>query len=156
MASHLFIVQAEGDWYRYHHLFDAFLRRRLAEREPARLPVLHERAARAWEAAGDHQEAVRHFLEAGAPEEAAAALEPVAESMVPTPERQTLAGWLQRIPPRRLAAAAAHRAGERAAHLPRRRRRAAFEAWDDAIDRLVDAGEVDGPPRRSTARSSRC
>ena len=99
VASHLFIVSAEGDWFRYHHLFQAFLRRRLAERDLDRLPALHARAARAWEAAGDHQEAVRHHLEAGAPDEAARALEPVAEAMVATPERQTLAAWLERIPP---------------------------------------------------------
>ena len=66
VAAHLFIVQAQGDWFRYHHLFQAFLRRRLSEREPDRLPVLHARAAHAWEAAGDYQEAVRHQLEAGA------------------------------------------------------------------------------------------
>ena len=141
VASHLFIVQAEGDWYRYHHLFGAFLRRRLAEREPARLVELHGRAARAWEAAGDNQEAVRHFLAAGAIGEAARALEPVAESMVPTPERQTLAGWLQRIPPEewrprlQLAGALLTYLGGDA--------RAAFEAWDEAIDRLMEAGEVE-------------
>jgi LuxR family maltose regulon positive regulatory protein len=143
VASHLFIVQAQGDWFRYHHLFHAFLRRRLVEREPDRLAVLHERAARAWEAAGEHQEAVRHYLEAGAPDEAAAALEQVAESMVPTPERQTLAGWLERIPqeawrPRpRIALAHAlltYLAGDAAA---------AFEGWDEAIGRLIAAGEVD-------------
>ena len=141
VASHLFIVQAEGDWYRYHHLFGAFLRRRLAEREPARLVELHGRAARAWEAAGDNQEAVRHFLEAGALAEAARALEPVAESMVATPERQTLAGWLPRIPPEewrprlQLAHALLTYLGGDA--------RAAFEAWDGAIDRLMEAGEVE-------------
>ena len=48
LASHLFIVSAEGDWFRYHHLFQAFLRRRLAERDLDRLPALHARAARAW------------------------------------------------------------------------------------------------------------
>ena len=123
VASHLFIVQAQGDWFRYHHLFHAFLRRRLVEREPDRLAVLHERAARAWEAAGDHQEAVRHHLEAGAPDAAAAALEEVAESMVPTPERQTLAGWLERIPPAVWRTRPADRARPRAPDLPRRRPR---------------------------------
>ncbi|HMN99650.1 MAG TPA: BTAD domain-containing putative transcriptional regulator [Miltoncostaeaceae bacterium] len=141
--SHLFIVQAEGGWHRYHHLFHAFLRRHLAEHEPGSLPGLHLRAGHAWEASGDHQEAVRHFLEAGAVEEAAAALEPVAESMVPTPERQTLALWLGRIPedvwrPRpRIALAGAllaYLAGDG---------RGAFEAWDDAIGRLVEEGDLE-------------
>ncbi len=143
LASHLFIVQAQDDWFRYHHLFHAFLRRRLVEREPDRLPVLHERAARAWAAAGEHQEAVRHHLEAGDPDAAATALEEVAESMVPTAERQTLAGWLERIPPEvwrprpRIELAHAllsYLAGDAPA---------AFEGWDEAIGRLVAAGEVD-------------
>ena len=98
VASHLFIVQAEGDWYRYHHLFRAFLRRRLAEREPARLVELHGRAARAWEAAGDNQEAVRHFLEAGALAEAAARAGAGGRVDGGHPERQTLAGWLHAHP----------------------------------------------------------
>ena len=143
VAAHLFIVQAQGDWFRYHHLFQAFLRRRLSEREPDRLPVLHARAAHAWEAAGDYQEAVRHQLEAGDPDAAVRALEQVAEAMVPTPERQTLAGWLQRIPPEtwrarpRIQLAHAlltYLAGDPAA---------AFEGWDEAIGRLVAAGEAD-------------
>ena len=143
LASHLFIVSAEGDWFRYHHLFQAFLRRRLAERDLDRLPALHARAARAWEAAGDHQEAVRHHLEAGAPDEAARALEPVAEAMVATPERQTLAAWLGRIPPEawmprpriRLAhALLTYLAGDPAA---------AFEGWDEAIGRLIETGETE-------------
>jgi ATP/maltotriose-dependent transcriptional regulator MalT/DNA-binding SARP family transcriptional activator len=141
--SHLFIVQAEGGWHRYHHLFHAFLRRRLAEREPEALALLHVRAGRAWQAAGDHQEAVRHFLEAGAMEEAAAALEPIAESMVPTPERQTLAGWLARIPepvwrarPRiELAVALLAYLGGDA--------RTAMETWADAIARLVEEGDLE-------------
>jgi DNA-binding SARP family transcriptional activator len=143
VESHLFIVQAEEGWHRYHHLFHAFLRRHLAEHEPEAVPALHLRAGHAWLASGDHQEAVGHFLEAGAVEEAAAALEPVAESMVPTAERQTLAVWLARIPeevwrPRpRIAMAGAlltYLAGDG---------RGAFEAWGDAIARLVAEGDLE-------------
>lgn len=152
VASHLFIVQAPGDWFRYHHLFHAFLRRRLAEREPERLPALHERAARAWEAAGEFQEAVRHHLEAGAPDAAARALEEVAEAMVQTPDRQTLATWLERIPseawrPRPRIELADALLTFLAGDAP-----AAFEGWDEAIARLVDAGEVG----RAAAALYRC
>jgi DNA-binding SARP family transcriptional activator len=140
-------VQAPGDWFRYHHLFHAVLRRRLAEREPERLPALHDRAARAWEAAGEHQEAVRHHLEAGAADAAAGALEEVAEAMVQSPERQTLAGWLRRIPPEawhprpriELASALLTFLGGDAP--------AAFEEWDAAIGRLMEAGEVERAAR---------
>src|SRR5206468_4027473 len=67
LAGHLFTIrlQAEGDWYRYHHLFAAFLRRRLAAREPGRVPGLHRRAGRGWLAAGGPAEAVRHLVEGG-------------------------------------------------------------------------------------------
>ncbi len=144
VASHLFIVQAEGGWHRYHHLFHAFLRRRLAEREPEALAVLHLRAGRAWQAAGDHQEAVRHFLEAGAVEDAASALEPIAESMVPTPERQTLMGWLARIPePVWRSRPRIELAGALLAYLggdPR----TAVETWADATARLVAEGDLAG------------
>ena len=156
LAAHLFIVQAQDDWFRYHHLFHAFLRRRLFEREPDRLPVLHERAARAWAAAGEHQEAVRHHLEAGDPDAAATALEEVAEAMVPTPERQTLAGWLQRI---------RRRSGGRAPgsswHTP------SSATWPGTRRRPSRAGtrrsagswrraRWTAPPPPCTARSSRC
>ena len=157
VASHLFIVQAEGGWHRYHHLFHAFLRRRLTEREPEAAAVLHRRAGRAWMAAGDHQEAVRHFLEAGAVEEAADALEPVAESMVATPERQTLMAWLARIPePVWRARPRIELAGALLSYL-----------GGDRADRHRDLGRRDGPaggrgrprarrPARCTARSRRC
>jgi DNA-binding SARP family transcriptional activator len=94
----MFVVPAGDDWYRFHHLFGAFLRRRLAARPHDELAAHHLRAARGWQDLGFHQEAVRHCLEAGAGEAAADALEPVAEAMVPTAERATLALWLERIP----------------------------------------------------------
>lgn len=141
--SHLFIVQAEGGWYRYHHLFHAFLRRRLADREPGTLAELHARAGRAWQAAGDHQEAVRHFLEAGAVAEAAAALEPIAESMVATPERQTLMGWLARIPePVWRARPRIELAGALLSYLGGDAR-TAVETWADATARLVAEGDLE-------------
>jgi DNA-binding SARP family transcriptional activator len=98
VAAHMFVVPAGEDWFRFHHLFGAFLRRRLSGRPAPELAELHLRAAGGWQDLGFHQEAVRHCLEAGAGEAAADALEPIAEAMVPTPERATLALWLERIP----------------------------------------------------------
>ncbi|MGD9694258.1 MAG: BTAD domain-containing putative transcriptional regulator [Thermoleophilia bacterium] len=143
VAAHLFIVQAEGDWYRYHHLFHAFLRRRLEERLPDRLAELHVRAGRAWLDAGDHQEAVRHLLEAGAVEEATAALEPVAEAMVPTPDRMTLAAWLRAIPQETWRS----RPGVELAYALlvylNGDWEGAFRAWAEAIERLASRGELE-------------
>ena len=99
-AQHLFTipVNAEGEWYRYHHLFHAFLRRRVARRGPEALADLHRRAGRGWMSAGDRTEAVRHFLEADDFGRAVEALEPIAERMVQSPEAETVAGWLDAIP----------------------------------------------------------
>jgi ATP/maltotriose-dependent transcriptional regulator MalT/class 3 adenylate cyclase len=100
ISRHLFTVRldAGGEWYRYHHLFAEFLRQRLREAPDLRQEEIHERAAEAWLAAGERGEAARHFLAAGAPERAAAALEGVAESMATTPEAGVLADWLDAIP----------------------------------------------------------
>jgi DNA-binding SARP family transcriptional activator len=98
LASHLFTIPLEGGWYRYHHLFHTFLRRRLEGRKPARISELHRRAGAGWLAAGEPAEAVRHYLAAGEPGLAVDALEPIAEAMVATPEAETLAGWLDALP----------------------------------------------------------
>ena len=47
--ANLFLVPLddEGYWYRYHHLFRDFLRARLKQAEPDRIPLLH-RAASEW------------------------------------------------------------------------------------------------------------
>jgi serine/threonine-protein kinase PknK len=63
-AKDLFLtrIDAEGRWFRYHHLFAEFLRRRLERDHPDWIPDLHRRASR-WFA--DHhlvREAVDHAL----------------------------------------------------------------------------------------------
>src|SRR5262249_25638631 len=100
-ARHLFIVRldAASDWYRYHALFLAFLRRRLAEADPARVAELHRRAAAAWRAAGEPEDAVRHYLRAGDLPAVVAALDSVAEEMLETVGGDTIAAWLDAIPP---------------------------------------------------------
>jgi len=100
LAGHLFTIrlETEGGWYRYHHLFAAFLRRRLASRETERLTQLHRRAAEAWLALGEAAEAARHFLAAGEADRALDALEPAAEQLVDTPEADSLAECLEAAP----------------------------------------------------------
>ena len=142
-ARHLFIVHLEDRWFRYHHLFQAFLRRRIEEHEPERLPEVHERAGEAWLEAGDNEEAVRHFLAMGHLERAADALEPVAEAMVATSEAGLLRDWLSELGeeviadhPRLLMAHAL------LAYLQRDRDEA-FRLWPLAIEALIDAGRQD-------------
>lgn len=55
LAANLFLVplDAVGSWYRYHHLFGAFLRTRLASLGTSKLHAAHDRAGRALHARGD-------------------------------------------------------------------------------------------------------
>ena len=65
LGSLVVVLDAAGGWYRYHHLFEEFLRELLAEREPEQIPALHARASAWFEADGDSFRAVRHAVLAG-------------------------------------------------------------------------------------------
>jgi LuxR family maltose regulon positive regulatory protein len=77
-GSDLFLIPLAEDahWFRYHHLFQEFLQHRLhAEAEPGLVAGLHRRAATWLAQAGDVHSAVRHYLAAGADDQAAALVE---------------------------------------------------------------------------------
>ena len=143
VAGHVFTerLDADGDWYRYHHLFRAFLRSRLDEWGRSATAALHRRAAAAYRTLGQVPEAVNHLLEAGDQEAAAELLEPVAAAMLDTPEMETLAGWLERIP----VDLRAHRPGLVLAQagllVERVEFERAFAAAEDAAGQLIDRGE---------------
>jgi LuxR family maltose regulon positive regulatory protein len=65
--SNLFTIalDAEGRWYRYHHLFRDFLRRVLDERLPAEATTLHRRASEWLDGKGTYGEAIDHAIQAG-------------------------------------------------------------------------------------------
>ena len=100
VRSHLFTVRLErgGDWYRYHHLFQAFLQCRLGQETGDPSAGLHRRAAAWWRDAGDPVEAVRHLLAAGDVAAAVDFLEPLAEGMAASSQAELLAQWLEAIP----------------------------------------------------------
>ena len=60
----LFSLDDERHWYRYHHLFAAFLEQRLREFYPDRARVLHERASVWLEDNGCAIEAIEHAVKA--------------------------------------------------------------------------------------------
>lgn len=64
--DNLFLMPLDEDqrYYRYHHLFAAFLRERLRQEDPGAVPDLHRRAGRWYEAEGCLVSAVEHFLAA--------------------------------------------------------------------------------------------
>jgi DNA-binding SARP family transcriptional activator len=143
VRHHLFTarLEAEGEWYRYHHLFAAFLRRTLAQRGAEIVREGERRAAAAWSDAGEPVEAVRHFLAAGDRAAAVATLEPMAETLVHSPQADALAGWLEEIPRRlweerpNLILAHASLLFARADY------GAAFDALERAIDKLLGMGD---------------
>lgn len=62
--ANLFVVplDEQGIWYRYHHLFRAFLRTGLTKTEPDHEPALHRSASEWYAAHGLLREAVTHAL----------------------------------------------------------------------------------------------
>jgi LuxR family maltose regulon positive regulatory protein len=81
--------------YRYHDLFAGFLRQRLGEKWPERVPDLHLRAAQAER---DPARAVAHYLAAARWPEAAAIIEQVGAEMFKQGYLDTLSRWINRLP----------------------------------------------------------
>jgi len=140
---HLFTVrlEAEGHWYRYHHLFQAFLRARLAARGGEAVRAQHLRAADAWVKAGEPAEAVRHLLEAGEPTRAIDVIDPIAERMLNSPEAGTLADWLREIPADLWRDRPALVLAEATLLFHEGRFTDAFDALERALERLIATGE---------------
>lgn len=93
--KNLFLVLDESGSYRYHALFAEFLRRRLAEEEPALLAELHHRAAVAQPSP---TRAIGHFLAAERFAEAAEAIEDAGPRLLLEGLSATLSRWGQPIP----------------------------------------------------------
>ncbi len=77
ISERLFTIPLDdaGEWFRYHHQVQSFLRDILREtlsREEAR--ELHLKAAALWEKSGEHEEALGHYLEAQSYDRAAGIL----------------------------------------------------------------------------------
>jgi LuxR family maltose regulon positive regulatory protein len=96
----LFLVALDddGQWYRYHHLFGECLRKELDQTLPAEISELHLRAAQWLAGARRWGDAVRHALEANAPERALAIVEGCAMELVQRGDYLTLAELLKRLP----------------------------------------------------------
>jgi len=98
--SNLFVIPLDDErhWYRYHHLFQDFLRARLTVEEPDLLPALHRRAAE-WHAARSlTDEAVRHALAAEDHDLAATLIGEAYPAMLQRGEVATLKRWVKALP----------------------------------------------------------
>lgn len=99
-ASHLFVVPIDRrwTWYRYHHLFQEFLQRRLEEDEPEAIPDIHRRAGEVWEASGDALEAVQHYAACQQVEEVARILDADGEGLWVRGQFETLWSLIEQLP----------------------------------------------------------
>jgi LuxR family maltose regulon positive regulatory protein len=98
--SGLFLLRLDDDrnWYRYHHLFAEFLRRRLAEENAGAEKDLQLRASRWCWTNGYHVEAIKYALEGGDPAQAADFLEQRCQDMTYLGQLQIVKQFAARIP----------------------------------------------------------
>lgn len=85
--------------YRYHNLFQEFLRQRLRETDPSRWLALNHRAAEFYETRGEFRgQAIRHYLAAEMYTEAAGVIEAIAQSTFDSGHWSVLADWIDALP----------------------------------------------------------
>jgi LuxR family transcriptional regulator, maltose regulon positive regulatory protein len=96
----LFVTRVEGQetWYKFHHLFQEFLQTRLRQQEPQEHIRLHRRAAAYFEANRNTVEAVHHYLQVEAHEEACRRIAAAAEPLFEAGRVETLSGWIDSLP----------------------------------------------------------
>jgi len=88
----------EGQWYRYHRLFQGYLVSRLQREEPGRFAELHRRAAAYWEGKNDLPQAILHLLSANEYAAAAERMERIASAMIASGRHMGLIQWHETLP----------------------------------------------------------
>lgn len=98
--SGLFLLRLddERNWYRYHHLFAEFLKRRIAEQDGEAVRELQLRASRWSWTNGYHVEAIKYALEGGDPSRAAELLELRCQEMTYMGQLAVVSQLAARIP----------------------------------------------------------
>lgn len=96
-------LDENGTWYRYHHLFEDYLRRRLERDYPGRVKQLHLTAARWYSENGFPSDAVDHALAAGDVDFAVEIVESRAMWLVEHSSMATLLALVGKIPADRVA-----------------------------------------------------
>ncbi len=96
-------LDENGTWYRYHHLFEDYLRRRLERDYPGRVKQLHLTAAHWYSENGFPSDAVDHALAAGDVDFAVEIVESRAMWLVEHSSMATLLALVGKIPAARVA-----------------------------------------------------
>lgn len=96
-------LDEDGTWYRYHHLFEDYLRRRLERDYPGRIKQLHLTAARWYSENGFPSDAVDHALAAADVDFAVEIVESRAMWLVEHSSMATLLALVGKIPADRVA-----------------------------------------------------
>lgn len=143
--ENLFLVPLDEErrWYRFHELFRQTLLVRLTMSHPERVPVLHLRAARWYEARGTLREALAHALSAADFAYAAHLMERAAEEAWTTGEARTVHQWIELLPDEILcshlsfALVATMRLLHALFGVPDEQQRAAFGHTVDRVERLL-------------------
>ncbi|HEX5165255.1 MAG TPA: AAA family ATPase, partial [Thermomicrobiales bacterium] len=102
VRRNLFVVllDQEGGWYHYHHLFGDFLRRQLElEEEPATIASLNQAASEWFEQQGLIGEAITYATRAGEWQRAATLISGLATKLLVQQREGDLLAWLQSFPP---------------------------------------------------------
>jgi LuxR family maltose regulon positive regulatory protein len=95
----LVLLDREGVWFRYHHLFGDFLRRRCAlEADPVTIPALHAAASQWFEQQHLIGEAITHATRAGDWARAARMIAMVAPALIEQQGERDLLAWLRTFP----------------------------------------------------------
>jgi LuxR family maltose regulon positive regulatory protein len=97
--ANLFVVPLDEErrWYRYHHLFADLLRRRLSQKHPEVVSLLHVRAAAWFRDRGNNHEAIKHFLTGGDHQSAAELIEAVALKTIQQGDHTTVTDWINAL-----------------------------------------------------------
>src|SRR3989440_68377 len=98
--ANLFVVplDEQRQWYRFHDLFREALHARLHIAHPDLVPLLHIRAARFYEAAGELREAIAHALAAPDYPYAASLMEQAAPAFWLSGEARAIHTWVLALP----------------------------------------------------------
>ncbi|MBI5653539.1 MAG: hypothetical protein HZC40_24290 [Chloroflexi bacterium] len=98
--KNLFITRLDEEetWYRYHHLFQEFLWARLRETDADRWRALHQRAAAMFRARNAPDQVIAHLLRANLFDQAAPAIEQIAQATFAAGRWTTLAKWIDALP----------------------------------------------------------